>query len=201
MTPDLTRLSGAPLIAVGASAGGPTALAVLLRGLHAGFPAAVAIVQHLDQRFVQGLADWLGQRSPLPVRLAADGDEPRGGTVFVAGATGHLVLRPDGRFGYVGAAPEQAYCPSIDVFFHSVCKYGGAGSAGVLLTGMGADGVQGLKAMRCKGRLTIAQDQGTSAVYGMPKAAAAADAASEILPLDHIAPRLLAAFPARPTGT
>lgn len=175
-------------------------MTVLLQGLRAGFPGALAIVQHLDDRFVQGLAEWLGDQSPLPVRLAEEREAPRAGTVYLAGIGGHLVLRPDGRFGYADSPLDLAYRPSIDMFFHSVCKHWRGAAAGVLLTGMGADGVQGLKAMRSKGSLTIAQDQATSAVYGMPKAAAAAEAASEILPLDRIAARLLRAFPARPTG-
>jgi len=186
-----------PLVSVGASAGGPAALAVLLRGLGSGFPAALAVVQHLDERFVQGLADWLGQQSPLPVRLAAAGDRPTAGTVFVAGGDGHLVLRPNGRFGYAAEPRDLPYCPSIDIFFHSVCKHWRGASAGVLLTGMGADGATGLKEMRRVGGLTIAQDESTSAVYGMPKAAAAAGAAAEILPLEGIAKRLRQAFPGR----
>ena len=200
MTLDFARATEAPLVAVGASAGGPAALAVLLSGLRPDFPGALAIVQHLDERFVPGLAQWLGQQSPLPVRLAAEGEALQPGTVYLAGAEGHLVLRPAGRLGYVHEPPNLPYRPSIDIFFESVCKHWRNTVVGVLLTGMGADGVSGLKALRAKGALTIAQDQASSAVYGMPKAAAAANAAAEILPLDRIAARLVRAFPAGSTG-
>ncbi len=199
MTPD-SAASLVPLVAVGASAGGPAALAVLLDGLRGGFPFALIIVQHLDERFVPGMAEWLAQQSPLPVRIADAGDAPCPGAVFLAGAGGHLVLRPGGRFGYTQEPASLAYRPSIDVFFNSLCRNWRGAAAGVVLTGMGSDGAEGLMAMRRKGRLTIAQNQATSAVYGMPKAAAAAGAASEILPLDRIAPRLLLAFPAYARG-
>ena len=195
MTVISTNSSGPLLVAVGASAGGPAALVALLKGLKPDFPGAVVIVQHLDERFVGGLVDWLATQSPLPVRLASEGEVLLSGTVFLADAHGHLVLRPDRRLGYAVEPSDLAYKPSIDIFFRSVSEHWRGRAAAVLLTGMGADGAKGLKLLRSNGRLTIAQDKATSAVYGMPKAAAAADAASEILPLDRIAPRLVRAFP------
>jgi len=190
----------APLVVVGASAGGPAALAVLLKGLPAKFPAAIVIVQHVDERFVDGLASWLGEQSGLPVRLAQEGERPEVGTALVAGHGGHLTMGADGRLAYASEPRSLAFCPSIDVFFQSVCEQWTGKAVGVLLTGMGADGAQGLKALRLKGLHTIAQDQATSAVYGMPKAAAAAQAAVDILPLDRIAARLARAFPMVATG-
>lgn len=187
------------LIAVGASAGGPAALAVLLKGLRPDFPGAIAIVQHLDERFIGGMVEWLSSQSALPVSLAREGEALRPGHVFLSGASGHLVLRADARLGYVTEPANHAYRPSIDVFFCSVGDHWRGRAAGVLLTGMGADGAQGLKALRGKGGLTIAQDRATSAVYGMPKAAAAG-AACEILPLHRIAPRLTRAFPTEHIG-
>ena len=192
--------AGPPLVVIGASAGGPAALAVLLKGLPAKFPAAIVIVQHVDERFVDGLATWLGEQSSLPVRLAQEGERPEVGTVLVAGHGGHLTMRPDGRLAYAAEPRTHTFCPSIDVFFQSVCERWPGRTVGVLLTGMGADGAQGLKALRLKGVHTIAQDQATSAVYGMPKAAAAAQAAVDILPLDRIAARLARAFPMMATG-
>lgn len=132
------------LVAIGSSAGGPAALEILLKGLPRDFPAAIVLVQHVDQVFAAGMAEWLSSASGLPVRLAREGEPPQSGVV--------------------------------------------------LLTGMGRDGAQGLKLLREQGYLTIAQDQQSSAVYGMPKAAAAIDAAVEIRPLDRIAPRLLEVF-------
>ncbi|EPG3432923.1 chemotaxis response regulator protein-glutamate methylesterase [Pseudomonas aeruginosa] len=143
------------LVAIGASAGGPASLAVLLKQLPASFNAAVVLVQHVDEVFAAGMAEWLVYTA-----------EPRS---FV-------------------------YRPSIDVFFESVANYWRGDAVGVLLTGMGRDGAQGLKQMRERGFLTIAQDQASCAVYGMPKAAAAIDAAVQILSLEKIAPRLAEVF-------
>jgi two-component system response regulator WspF len=190
------QVSRRSLVAIGASAGGPAALAALLGGLPAEFPAAIVIVQHVDHRFAAGMAEWLDRQSSLPVRLAREGDRPLPGTALVAGTDEHLVLTTGERLGYVVEPVEAIYRPSIDVFFDSVVRHWHGRAAGVLLTGMGADGAAGLKALRGKRHHTIAQDQATSAVYGMPKAAAAIGAAVEVLPLGEIAPRLVRLFQA-----
>ncbi|AFQ51361.1 chemotaxis response regulator protein-glutamate methylesterase [Burkholderia cepacia] len=188
--PALTR--GQPtLIAIGASAGGPTALTALLRALPADFPAALVIVQHVDQAFALGMAEWLDGYTRLPVRVALPGSVPQAGEVLLAATNDHLCLSPRGVLGYTRHPAETPYRPSIDVFFNSVADGWQGDALGVLLTGMGRDGALGLKAMRAKGCYTIAQDEATSAVYGMPKAAAAIGAASAILPLDRIAPQLI----------
>jgi len=179
------------LVAIGASAGGPAALAALLAGLPPDFPAALIIVQHVDQRFAAGMAEWLTGQSALPVRLAREGDRPLPGTALIAGTDQHLVLATGERVSYVGEPIDAVYRPSVDVFFDSVVRRWHGRAIGVLLTGIGADGALGLKALRAKHHHTIAQDRSTSAVYGMPKAAAAIDAAVEILPLGEIAPRLV----------
>lgn len=183
-----------PLICVGASAGGPAALARLLQGLPADFPAATVIVQHVDAQFAQGLADWLASHSKLPVRLAAEGERLQPGTVLLAGREHHLVLGPSQRLGYARAQVDCAYRPSVDVFFKSVVEHRKSATAGVLLTGMGRDGAEGLLAMRAHGFLTLAQDEATCAVFGMPKAAADLKAATEILALDKIPARLVNEF-------
>ncbi|CAB5301772.1 chemotaxis response regulator protein-glutamate methylesterase [Burkholderia multivorans] len=180
------------LVAIGASAGGPTALATLLRMLPADFPAAIVIVQHVDQAFALGMAEWLDGHTRLPVRVARHGCTPRAGEVLLAATNDHLCLSSRGVLGYTREPAETPYRPSIDVFFDSVAECWRGDALGVLLTGMGRDGALGLKAMRAKGCYTIAQDEATSAVYGMPKAAAAIGAASAILPLDRIAPQLIA---------
>jgi chemotaxis response regulator CheB len=185
------------LVAVGASAGGPAALAEVLRALPRSFPAAIIIVQHVDERFVAGMAEWLGQQSTLPVRLAREGDRPLTGTALVAGTGDHLVLTAGNRLGYTPEPQEYVYRPSVDVFFNSVIRFWPGKAIGVLLTGMGSDGASGLKALRDKGFYTITQDAATSAVYGMPKAAAAMKAAVDILPLNRIGPRLLDVLAAR----
>jgi len=182
------------LIAIGSSAGGPAALEVLLKGLPRNFAPAIVLVQHVDQVFAAGMAEWLASVSGLNVRLAEEGEQPQSGTVLLAGTNHHIRLLKNGTLAYTPEPVNEIYRPSIDVFFESVARYWSGDAAGVLLTGMGRDGAQGLKLMRQQGYLTIAQDQGSSAVYGMPKAAAAIDAAIEIRPLEKIAPRLLEVF-------
>jgi two-component system response regulator WspF len=182
------------LIAIGSSAGGPAALEILLKGLPRNFSPAIVLVQHVDQVFAAGMAEWLGSASGLNVRLAREGEPPQSGTVLLAGTNHHIRLLKNGTLAYTAEPINEIYRPSIDVFFESVASYWNGDAVGVLLTGMGRDGAQGLKLMRQQGYLTIAQDQNSSAVYGMPKAAAAIDAAAEIRPLNKIAPRLLEIF-------
>lgn len=180
-----------PLIAIGASAGGPAAIAEVLGSLPAGFSASVVIVQHVDEQFAPGLADWLGLKSRMSIRLAREDDAPQGGTVLIAGTADHLILKNSRRLGYTAHPRNQSYRPSVDVFFKSIAQHWREDAVGVLLTGMGRDGAAGLKALRDAGHHTIAQDAATSAVFGMPKAAAALGAAVEILPLHRIAAALI----------
>ncbi|HKI70667.1 MAG TPA: chemotaxis protein CheB, partial [Verrucomicrobiae bacterium] len=189
--PDLRRKK---LLAIGASAGGPAALAKILSALPATFPAGIVIVQHVDSQFAEGLSRWLGQQTQLQVRLAKEGDQPLAGTVLLAGRDRHLVFSDGMRLGYTRSQIETSYCPSIDVFFKSVQQYWQGEAVGVLLTGMGRDGAAGLKALRDRGFHTITQNEASSAVYGMPKAALELQAASEILALDKIALRLTNIF-------
>ena len=182
------------LVAIGASAGGPGALAVILRALPESFPAAIVIVQHIDPAFAVGMAGWLQQQSGLTVKVAQEGDRPQRGTVLMAGTNQHLLFRNRDSLGYVPESPEVVYHPSIDVFFNSVVRQWRGQAVGVLLTGMGRDGAAGLKAIRDAGWHTIAQDRESSSVYGMPKAAAALDAATEILPIADIAKALVSQF-------
>ena len=182
------------LVVIGSSAGGPAALEILLKGLPRDFPAAIVLVQHVDQVFAQGMAQWLGTACAMPVRLARDGEPPQPGTVLLAGTNHHIRLLKNATLTYTAEPVNEIYRPSIDVFFESVAQYWEGEAVGVVLTGMGRDGARGLKMMRQQGYLTIAQDQHTSAVYGMPKAAAEIDAAVEIRPLERIAPRLMEVF-------
>jgi two-component system response regulator WspF len=180
-----------PLVAIGASAGGPAVLATMLRCLPKGFPAAIVIVQHVDERFASGMADWLDHESALPVRVAKEGDRPTVGRVLLAGTSDHLELKTADRVGYTVEPKDYVYRPSVDVFFQSVSRRWRGDVVGVLLTGMGRDGALGLKALRTRGHYTIAQDEATSAVYGMPKAAAMLKAAVDILPAERIASKLM----------
>lgn len=192
------RVGKHSLVAIGASAGGPAALAAVLRSLPKDFPAAVVIVQHVDARFAQGMAEWLSQHSSLPVRVVSEGDRVTAGTILLAGTDDHLTLTGVDRLGYTSEPRRCSYRPSIDVFFQSVSQHWLGDAIGVLLTGMGKDGAVGLKVLRNKGHHTIAQDQASSAVYGMPKAAATLDAAMDILPIERIAARLVDLLACKP---
>jgi two-component system response regulator WspF len=179
------------LLAIGASAGGPAVLATILHDLPKDFPAAVVIVQHVDEQFAAGMASWLNEGSALSVRVAKEGDRPTVGEVLLAASGDHLTLKAADRVGYTAQPIDYVYRPSVDVFFQSACRLWLGDVVGVLLTGMGRDGALGLKALRDRGHYTIAQDQATSAVYGMPKAAAALNAAVDILPAGRIAAKLV----------
>lgn len=178
------------LVAIGASAGGPAALVKILSDWPADFPAAVVVVQHVDVQFAPSLTNWLACHTRLHVRLARNGDHPHAGAVLVAGTEDHLVFDHPTRLAYTPEPAQAAFRPSVDVFFKSVLRHWPGEVIGVLLTGMGRDGAEGLKLLRDASHRTVAQDQASSAVYGMPKAAAELRAAQEILPLDSIGPRI-----------
>jgi len=158
--------------------------------LPAEYPAAVVVVQHVDAQFADGLAHWLDDQTPLCVRLAHEGDRPEAGTALLAGQDNHLVFTRPTRLGYAREPSDGAYRPSIDVFFKSADYFWQGDVIGVVLSGMGRDGAEGLRALRNSGHHTIAQNRLSSTAYGMPGAAAELHAASEILALDKIGPRL-----------
>ena len=188
------------LIVIGASSGGPSAVAEVLSKLPTDFPAAILVAQHLDRHFSSGLVEWLGGKSKLPVLLAHEGDPIVFGKVLLAGTNDHLQLISPHVLGYTREPVHNPYRPSVDVLFLSVIRHWKGKAAGVLLTGMGNDGAIGLKAMREAGHLTVAQNEATCAVYGMPKAAAQLEAASVILPLSLISSTLIQYFSATSTN-
>ncbi|MET0262400.1 MAG: chemotaxis protein CheB, partial [Rariglobus sp.] len=178
------------LVGIGASAGGPAALAEVLSGLPANFPAAVVIVQHIDSAFAPGLIQWLAGQCKLPVVPATDGIPLLKGHVYVVSGDRHGVVDSSGRLIQTDEPRGCIYLPSIDVFFQSMALNWKKPGTGVLLTGMGRDGAQGLLAVRKAGFPTLAQDKATSAVYGMPKAAAELGAATNVLPLKSVSIQL-----------
>lgn len=182
---------GSWLIAIGASTGGPSAVAKVISKFPAGLQAAVIVVQHVDESFAPGLAQWLSQQSALPVRLAQEGDRIENGRVLVAGTNDHLVVKNNRMLGYNHEPAANPYRPSVDVFFESMVQNWPGRSVAALLTGMGRDGAEGLLSLKKSGAFTIAQDAATCAVYGMPKAAAELHAADKILPIDRIAETIL----------
>ena len=180
-----------PIVAIGASTGGPQALSQVLSQLPVNFPAAVLVAQHVDDHFAPGLAAWLQHQSPLTVRIARDGEPLSSRGVWLAGSKDHLIYDDeDGFLRYTPHPRETAYRPSVDVLFASLAEPHRALRIGVLLTGMGRDGAEGLLAMRNSGALTIAQDAASCVVYGMPKAAVEINAAAEVLPISAIGARI-----------
>lgn len=160
-----------PLIVIGSSTGGPNALSSILQGLPTNFPAAIVIVQHIDSQFADGFADWLNHDSPLPVAIAKTGDSPTVGTVLVAGTNNHLIVRPNQTLRYTQDPTTEINRPSINVFFKSVAYHWPRAGTAVLLTGMGRDGAIGMEHLHRVGWQTIAQNEESCVIYGMPKAA------------------------------
>ena len=178
------------IIALGASTGGPNAIAHILRGLPASLPASVLIVQHIEQDFTQGLAEWLGEHSEFGVQIAERGAQILPGQAYVAPPNRHLVIDTNGLIAHRVGAPSEIHTPSIDVMFESLSINARPGLA-ALLTGMGRDGALGLRALKNAGWHTIAQDEASSAVYGMPRAAVELGAESQTLKLSAIAQTLV----------
>jgi two-component system chemotaxis response regulator CheB len=197
--PPLGELRGAlDLALVGVSTGGPSALVELLCALPADFPAPVVIVLHLAAPFAEAFADWLGDQAGREVRYATHGEPLAGlaGRVRLAPPDRHLVVHA-GRLE-LNHEPERHSCrPSVDVLFESAAREVGPTTAACLLTGMGRDGALGLLALRRAGALTIAQDEASSIVYGMPREAAQLGAAVHVAPLTEIGPLLAASFRGR----
>ncbi len=175
------------VIAIGASTGGPGALVDVLRAIPVGWPVAVLIVLHIDELFSSAFADWLATQTGHSVVYARGGES-------LASARGRVLLAPPGRHLEaragtlrVSSGPERNYCrPSVDVLFESLAADCPADVVGCLLTGMGKDGAQGLLALRRAGSQTIAQDEATSVIYGMPREAMLLGAAERVLPLAEI---------------
>jgi two-component system chemotaxis response regulator CheB len=180
------------LLVVGASTGGPAALATLLKGLPADFRLPILIVQHMTSGFLPGLVSWLQTTSPLRLKVALEGEVVTAGQVYFAPEERHLVLAARGMLGVSNALPVSHVRPSATVLFQSAAQKYGAEAAGVLLTGMGEDGAAGLKAIHDAGGPTLAQDEASSVVYGMPRAAAELGAVDLVLPLERMAPTLIA---------
>ena len=180
-------------VAIGASTGGPGAVHDLLCALPASFPLPILLVIHIGEPFGIAMCDWLNGLSPIRVVTAVDGSPlplPGEGRVIMAPHNRHLVLR-GGRL-WLSDAPERHFCrPSVDVLFESVARELGRSAIACLLTGMGRDGAQGMLAIRRAGGMTLAQDEATSVVFGMPKEAIELGAAGHILPLQEMAPTLV----------
>lgn len=175
-----------PMVCIGSSTGGPGALSTILSAIPYDSEAAYVIVQHVDSHFISGLAEWLNSQCKPDVTVARKGDEPLAGNIYVAGGDKHITINKNNKFEYTPHPLDYAYRPSIDIFFNSVVKNWGGKIIGILLTGMGKDGANGLLSIKNKGEMTIAQNKETCAVFGMPRAAITIKAARLVLPVENI---------------
>lgn len=173
------------LIALGASTGGPGALAQVIAAIPSNVHTPIALVLHIDAAFAESFAGWLGGMTPRDVRIAKQGESLQPDRVYVAPSNSHLTI-VDASCRLTDGPPVNHCKPSVDVLFHSVAAACGARASAALLTGMGKDGAEGLLAIRKAGGMTIAQDEATCVVYGMPREAAVRNAALHVAPLDQI---------------
>lgn len=174
-------------VAVGASTGGPVVIQTILSGLNENFPAPVLVVQHMAPGFIGGFAEWLALSCRLPVHVAAHDERILPGHVYVAPDGFQMLLEIGGRLKLSESPAENGLRPSVSALFRSVARSCGKNAAGVLLTGMGRDGADELLMMKELGAVTIAQDEASSVIYGMPAEAVRIGAATHTLPPDRIA--------------
>lgn len=182
----------ARVVAIASSTGGPAALQQVLSALPAGFAAPILVVQHITSGFTSGLARWLDSSCTLRVKVAEADEALAPGTVYIAPDDRHLGASDKATVVLSGTAPVGGFRPSGTFLFESVARAFGASALAVILTGMGDDGVLGLHAVRKAGGRVIAQDEPSSVIFGMPRAAVEAGLANLVLPIDAVAPRLLA---------
>jgi len=178
------------VLGIGASTGGPNAVVQLLTDLGSDFPLPILLVQHMMPTFLAGFVSWLEGVTPFRAVIARNGEAPVRGTVYLAPADHHLQIEGD-RIRLTQDVAVSAQRPSATVMFASMARTLGDAALGILLTGMGDDGADGLVAMRHAGAYTVAEHESTAVVYGMPKAAVDRGGACECLPLKSIAPRVL----------
>jgi len=179
------------IIAIGTSTGGPPALQEIFSQLPANFSVPILCVQHICNGFLQGLIDWLAPTCKLPIKIAESGNKPQPGIIYFPPEQRQLKLDNQGNFVCSDAVPLDGHCPSATVTFESIAKFYGKKTTAILLTGMGRDGAKGMLTVTQAGGLTIAQDEATSIIFGMPKEAIELGGAREVLPLNAIAPMLL----------
>jgi two-component system chemotaxis response regulator CheB len=175
------------MIGIASSTGGPAALATVLGALPADFSIPILVVQHVTRGFTIGLADWLNGETPLRVGLAGHGQAPQPGTVLLAPDDYHMQVNVEGVVELSKEPPYRGLRPSANPLFHSLARAYGSRAMGIVLTGMGDDGAEGVKALHTAGGLTMAQDEKSCVVYGMPREAVVRNAVHQVLPPDQIA--------------
>jgi len=174
------------IVAIGASAGGPSALQAIMKSIPSGFPCPVLIVQHIDKGFAEGFAQWLGQHSSIPVRIPVDGELLQSGNAYLPPGDMHLGVKKEGVATISSASPEHGLRPSVGFLFRSVGAVYGKNSIAVLLSGMGQDGARELKTLKEIGAYTIVQNKETALVYGMPGEAIRLQASCCVLPPERM---------------
>jgi two-component system chemotaxis response regulator CheB len=183
------------LVAIGASTGGPAAIRTILADLPRSFPVPILIVQHIARGFTSGLAHWLAGDTALTVKLAELGESASRGTVYIAPDDRHIGCRLDAANGIRivldNAPAEGAFRPSASYLFRSAAECLGANALSVILTGMGDDGISGLRAVKAAGGRVMAQDEASSVIFGMPREAARAGVVDDVVALNGIARRLV----------
>ncbi|TVU91738.1 chemotaxis-specific protein-glutamate methyltransferase CheB [Vreelandella titanicae] len=179
------------VVAIACSTGGPQALVRVLRRLPAGFPAPIVIAQHISHGFIDGMAQWLGSLCAMPVSVGQEGELLRPGHIYLSPSERDLCVTPRHRFQLQPSPEKSLYHPSCDVLLQSVAEVYGSDAMGIILTGMGRDGVNGMRAIYQAGGTTFAQDEASSVIYGMNQEAVKAGVIQYELPLDSLPDRLL----------
>lgn len=188
----LKKQDAGKVVLIGASTGGPAALEAIFSQIPASFPAPILVVQHIAPGFIHGLVEWLSHVTALKVKIAETGETPLAGTIYFAGDNFHFMVDNDGHVELDGSPPVRGHRPSIDRLFSSAALAWGGRCVGVLLTGMGTDGVEGLRDIRLSEGKTIAQDEATSVIFGMPKEAIAAGIVEKVASPNDIGAELIA---------
>ncbi|HEY0073909.1 MAG TPA: chemotaxis-specific protein-glutamate methyltransferase CheB [Abditibacteriaceae bacterium] len=179
------------IVAVGASTGGPQVLQTIFSALPANFPCPILCVQHISQGFLSGLVEWLDAQCRLRVKIASNGEVAMPGTIYFPQESTHLEIDSQGRLIYAYTPPVDGHKPSVTVTFDSVARHYGHSALGILLTGMGADGASGLESIMRAGGTTLAQDETSCVVFGMPRQAILRGAAHYVLPPDELTRSLI----------
>jgi two-component system chemotaxis response regulator CheB len=179
------------LVCIGASTGGPQTLQNILSGLPSNFPHPILCVQHISHGFLRGLVEWLNNSSRLRVKIAENGERVQGGTVYFPPENHHLEISPGGQLRTTSGPPVDGHRPSVTATFQSAARSYGSSVLTILLTGMGSDGALGMHSAVAAGGLTIAQDETSCVVYGMPRQAVELGAAQFVLSPDEIRQSLL----------
>lgn len=188
--PSSAAVAAVAAVGICSSTGGPAALDFILRRLPRDFPAPILVVQHISRGFLDGLVEWLSGTSRLEVRIAKNGELPKAGAVYFAPEGNHLCVGESGTIAFGTEIPVRGHCPAGEVLFESLAERYGRRAIGLMLTGMGDDGADGLERLASEGGIVLAQDERTSVVNGMPGAVVERGIATEVLSLEHIAERL-----------